>query len=102
MWNIKASAEEVSPTLPSPPVFATHQCRVSFTRDGKEEGSWDLHEERSQEHQEDGNVHGLEGDHDLLAAMGYYGAVQFDTRFRKIDFLFTPPMRPSSSYNHDV
>ena len=75
----------------SPPSFAGQKNRVEifFTRNGKREDGWDLHEERDQE-QDDGNVFGLEGGHDLLAAVGCFGGVDFETRFRREEWMFKP------------
>ncbi|EMC98925.1 hypothetical protein BAUCODRAFT_66048, partial [Baudoinia panamericana UAMH 10762] len=73
----------------SPPVYqgGTPRVDVFFTRNGKRDGAWDLHEERDRDATE-GNVYGLEGKHDLLAAVGCFGAVEFEVRFRKQDWLF--------------
>ncbi|KAK4542822.1 hypothetical protein LTR36_006198 [Oleoguttula mirabilis] len=62
---------------------------IFFTRNGKRDGGWDLHEEQDQE-QEEGDVTGLEGQHDLLAAVGCFGGVEFEVRFRKEEWLFKP------------
>lgn len=48
---------------------------VFFTLNGKLDGTgkgWNLHEERDQE-EDTGDVRGLEGDHDILAAVGVFG-----------------------------
>lgn len=52
-------------------------CEIFFTRNGKKEGGWDLHEERDRD-VEEGDVTGLEGRHDLLAAVGCFGGVEFE------------------------
>ncbi|OQO01976.1 hypothetical protein B0A48_12449 [Cryoendolithus antarcticus] len=65
------------------------RCEVFYTRNGKREGSWDLHEERDRD-QEEGDVTGLEGENDLLAAVGCFGGVQFEARFRKEEWKFRP------------
>ncbi|KAK5121226.1 hypothetical protein LTR85_005392 [Meristemomyces frigidus] len=62
---------------------------VFFTRNGKRDGGWDLHEERDRD-QEEGDVTGLEGQHDLLAAIGCFGSVEFEVRFRREEWLFKP------------
>ncbi len=46
--------------------------KVFFTRNGKVEGSWDLHEEIDVE---DGGVEGLEGDYDVYPSLGVFGGV---------------------------
>ncbi|KAI1850982.1 hypothetical protein JX266_003647 [Neoarthrinium moseri] len=52
---------------------------VFFTRDGREVGRWNLHEERDQER--DLTVEGLEGFHDLCAAIGVFDKVNFEIVF---------------------
>ena len=77
----------------SPPTYAGghNNCQVFFTRNGKKEGGWDLHEEL--DHEDDvGNVFGLEGRHDLLAAVGCFGGVEFEVRFSPPDWMFRPPV----------
>lgn len=63
------------------------RCEVFFTRNGVQEGKWDLHEETDQQ-QEGGDVRGLEGQHDLLAAVGCFGAVDFEVRFKPEEWRF--------------
>lgn len=60
---------------------------VFFTRNGRREGGWDMHEERDREVQE-GDVLGLEGDYDLFAAVGVFGACDFEMRFRPDEWLW--------------
>ncbi|KAI0601590.1 SPRY domain-containing protein [Biscogniauxia sp. FL1348] len=52
---------------------------VFLTRDGRETHSWDLHEERDTER--DTPVTGLEGFHDLCAAVGVFGRTAFEVVF---------------------
>jgi len=68
---------------------AKRQADVFFTRNGKRDGGWNLHEERDIE-QEAGNVIGLEGEHDLLAAVGCFGGVEFEVMFRREAWMFRP------------
>ncbi|KAK3705064.1 hypothetical protein LTR37_013431 [Vermiconidia calcicola] len=77
----------------SPPSYGSgkNRCDVFFTRNGKREGGWNLHEERDQE-QDGGNIFGLEGGHDLLAAVGCFGAVEIEVVFRREDWRFKPSM----------
>lgn len=56
---------------------------VFFTRNGRKEGGWDLHEERDRD-REEGDVFGLEGMHDILAAVGCFGRIEFEVRFRDV------------------
>jgi len=65
---------------------------VFFTRNGRLDGSgkgWNLHEERDQE-EDTGDVRGLEGDHDILAAVGVFGKVELEVRCRREDWAFKP------------
>ncbi|KAF7592832.1 hypothetical protein BBP40_012367 [Aspergillus hancockii] len=75
--------------LNSMPEHRDKKCRVNvfFTRNGKQVGSWDLHEEVDED---GGNVEGLEGDFDLYGAIGFFGGVDFETRFDQRDWLWKP------------
>ena len=62
--------------------------QVIFTRNGKREGGWDIHEEVDA-----GNefgVLGIDGSYDLFAAVGIFGAVKFQVRFPKEDWMWRP------------
>lgn len=61
---------------------------VFFTRDGKKVGGWNLHEEGDAE--EDLPVTGLEGFHDLLAAVGTFENVEFDIVFSEGEWMYRP------------
>ena len=77
----------------SPPQYANADARnkveVFFTRNGKRDGGWDLNEEKDKA-QDGGDVFGLQGERDLLAAVGVFGAVEFEVRFRMDNWLFRP------------
>lgn len=62
---------------------------VFFTREGERAGSWNLHEERDRD-DGGGGVEGLEGGSDLYAAIGMFGGVDFETRFRRDQWLYRP------------
>ena len=62
---------------------------VMFTRNGKRDGGWNLYEERDGE-VEEGEVEGLEGRHDLLAAVGVFGDVEFEVRCASDAWQFRP------------
>ncbi|KAK4551861.1 hypothetical protein LTR86_010857 [Recurvomyces mirabilis] len=64
-----------------------NRVEVFFTRNGKVEGGWDVHEERDRD-QEEGDVFGLEGEHDLLAAVGCFGGVEFEAKFREGEWMY--------------
>ncbi|KAH8905836.1 hypothetical protein BR93DRAFT_705336 [Coniochaeta sp. PMI_546] len=55
------------------------ETEVFFTREGRETGRWNLHEETDAE--QDLPVTGLEGYHDLAAAVGSFGDVSFEVVF---------------------
>ncbi|KAI2619021.1 hypothetical protein GGS26DRAFT_602217 [Hypomontagnella submonticulosa] len=55
------------------------RVQVFLTRDGVERGRWDLHEESDRE--QDLPVTGLEGYHDLCAAVGVFEKVAFEMVF---------------------
>ncbi|KAI2467078.1 hypothetical protein F4781DRAFT_403414 [Annulohypoxylon bovei var. microspora] len=57
--------------------------RIFLTRNGAEEGRWDLHEETDRE--QDLPVTGLEGYHDLCASVGFFEKVAFE-------FVFVPAL----------
>ena len=61
-----------------------------FTRDGKKEGSWNIHEERDTEDDAYG-VEGLEGELDLFPAVGVFGAAEWEVRFKEHEWLYRPP-----------
>jgi hypothetical protein len=73
------------------PVYAEGKpkCEVFFTRNGKHEAKWNLYEEKDRD-EEGGDVRGLEGEHDLLAAVGCFGAVDFEVRFQPGEWKFKP------------
>lgn len=58
---------------------------ISFTRNGQWTGGWELYEEVDAEA---GSVEGLEGDHDLYAAVGLFGGVDFDVCFDPAGWLW--------------
>lgn len=55
------------------------ETEVFYTREGREVGRWNLHEETDAE--QDLPVTGLEGYHDLAAAVGTFGGVAFEAVF---------------------
>jgi hypothetical protein len=77
----------------NPPAYGEQGVKldveVFFTRDGKKEASWNLHEERDEQDDPHG-VEGLEGMHDLFPAVGVFGAVAWDVRFREREWLYRP------------
>jgi len=61
---------------------------IFFTRNGKMDGRWNLHE--STDAIEDLPVIGLEGGHDLMASVGSFEAAEFEAVFKEKDWLFRP------------
>ncbi|KAM7209005.1 SPRY domain containing protein [Naviculisporaceae sp. PSN 640] len=61
---------------------------IFFTRQGREIGRWNLHEEGDSE--QDLPVTGLEGFHDLSCAIGTYTGVDFDIIFDPNNWLYRP------------
>lgn len=73
-----------------PPVHGDRvsmRCDVFFTRNGKKDNGWSLHEERPVD-ADAGDIDGLEGEHDLLAAVGVFGSVEFEAVFRSEEWLY--------------
>ncbi|KAF2458189.1 hypothetical protein BDY21DRAFT_302199 [Lineolata rhizophorae] len=64
------------------------EINVFFTRDGRREGGWDLHEELDERVLE--GTMGLEGECDLLAAIGVFGGVDFEVFFSEDDWWYKP------------
>lgn len=62
------------------------ETEVFYTREGKEVGRWNLHEETDAE--QDLPVVGLEGYHDLASAVGTYGEVAFEVVFEPGRWLY--------------
>jgi hypothetical protein len=61
---------------------------VFLTRDGRVDGSWNLHEEGDAV--EDLPVDGLEGYNDLFAAVGMFEVVEFEILFAEGVWMYRP------------
>jgi len=78
----------------SPPAYNAAPSRSSvmvgvfFTRDGKKDEGWDLHEELDATN--DLGVDGLEGNFDLYGAVGAFGGAAFEVSFNSRDWLWQP------------
>lgn len=59
---------------------------IFFTRNGREEGRWNLHEESDAE--QDLPVTGLEGHHDIVGAVGTFGETAFEVVFEREKWLY--------------
>lgn len=84
-------------TLPTdPPAYdnalkklkTTLAAEVFFTRNGHNEGGWDLHEELDAKL--DQETDGLDGTYDLFAAVGVYGGAEFEIKFKRENWLWLP------------
>ncbi|KAI9730713.1 MAG: hypothetical protein M1834_005682 [Cirrosporium novae-zelandiae] len=64
------------------------KVEVFFTRDGREDGGWNLDEELDQKL--DRGPDGLQGDFDLYAAIGVFGKVEFEAIFNSTEWLYRP------------
>ncbi len=77
---------------PPPQHGAPQQCpidtEVFFTRNGEMAGGWNLHEEGDAE--QDRPVTGLEGYHDLFAAVGTFEEAEFEVVFEERNWLYRP------------
>ena len=83
------SIPEAPPEYDAPPSTSSpFKVDVFFTRNGKREGGWDLHEELDAIN--DLDVDGLDGAYDLYGAIGIFGGVEFETRFKERDWLWQP------------
>jgi hypothetical protein len=61
---------------------------IFFTRDGRKDGGWNLHEEGDSE--QDLPVTGLEGFNDLYAAVGTFEGVEFEIVFNRGEWMYQP------------
>lgn len=62
------------------------KTRVSFTRNGREEGGWEADEERDAERDE--GIEGLQGELDMYPAVGVFGGIEAEIRLRREDWLY--------------
>ncbi|KAF2839437.1 hypothetical protein M501DRAFT_1011269 [Patellaria atrata CBS 101060] len=63
-------------------------AEVFFTRNGKKNGGWDLHEQLDEKII--GGVRGLEGDYDIVGAVGVFGGVDFEVIFQPGQWMYQP------------
>lgn len=64
------------------------QVEIFFTREGRRNGGWNLHEEVDGD--EEKPVFGLEGLNDLYAAVGVFEKVEFEIIFKPGDWMYRP------------
>ncbi|KAI9660029.1 MAG: hypothetical protein M1821_001381 [Bathelium mastoideum] len=65
------------------------KVEVFFTRNGKREGGWDVHEEKDR-YDKSGRVEGLEGMHDLCACVGMFGGSEFRIVLNPAEWKYHP------------
>ena len=75
-------------TTDSAPKRTQSKVEVFFTRNGKRDGSWNLHEELDKKR--DLPIDGLDGLFDLYGAVGVFGIVDFTVKFRREEWLWRP------------
>ncbi|KAL8963793.1 MAG: hypothetical protein Q9183_004952 [Haloplaca sp. 2 TL-2023] len=73
---------------PSSGHMSNIKVEVFFTRNGRKESGWNLHEELDA--QNDLGVEGLDGQFDLYAAVGLFGSVGFEVNFASHLWLWQP------------
>ncbi|KZF22098.1 hypothetical protein L228DRAFT_239112 [Xylona heveae TC161] len=69
-------------------------AKVFFTRNGRLDGSWDLHEEIDSKKDLSGTA-GLDGGFDIFAAVGVYGGVEFEVDFNPATWVWKGMRGPS-------
>ena len=67
---------------------ATLNGQVIFTRNGQRDGGWDIHEQLDAG--TEFGVLGIDGTYDLFGAVGVFGEVEFEVRFCREDWMWTP------------
>lgn len=72
----------------APKAGSNIDVEVFFTRNGRREGGWNLHEELDAK--EDLGVDGLDGQFDLYGAVGVFGGVDFEVKFKREEWLWRP------------
>ncbi|KAF2155312.1 hypothetical protein K461DRAFT_266596 [Myriangium duriaei CBS 260.36] len=84
-----SAGEVVGVGMTFTPSLAGTRVECFLTREGRKVGSWDLHEERDAGDQV-GDPRGLGGERDICAAIGFWGATEFEFRARRDEWLFRP------------
>ncbi|MCJ1253611.1 hypothetical protein MMC24_001423 [Lignoscripta atroalba] len=87
--GISFSIPDTPPEYGAPPTAATiSKAEVFFTRNGRKDGGWNLHEELDGDNEF--GVLGLDGQFDLYGAVGIFGGVEFEVSFNSRDWLWQP------------
>lgn len=66
------------------------EVEIFLTRNGFEEAKWDLHEPVDADMDQPGGVYGLEGDRNLHAAVGVFGACEVEVIFSRHNWSVIP------------
>ncbi|KFY59625.1 hypothetical protein V496_05624 [Pseudogymnoascus sp. VKM F-4515 (FW-2607)] len=85
---LKPKKSEAPPAYGEPQPSEVVDVEIFLTREGEKVGQWDLHEEADAD--QDRPVTGLEGGHDLFAAVGTFDEAAFEVRFDAKDWLYVP------------
>ncbi|GAM83139.1 hypothetical protein ANO11243_011250 [Dothideomycetidae sp. 11243] len=81
--------------------WGKNQVECFLTREGQKAGSWNLWEERDANDGDLGDPVGLGGDRDLHGMVGLFGAVEFEFRANKDEWLYRPDTNWDAQ-GHDV
>ncbi|MCJ1480525.1 hypothetical protein MMC06_000680 [Schaereria dolodes] len=84
-FSIPETPPEYGASLTEPSIS---RAEVFFTRNGRTDGTWDLHEELDKDNEF--GVLGLDGQFDLYGAVGVFGGIEFEVRFNSRDWLWQP------------
>ncbi|KFX95510.1 hypothetical protein V490_03810, partial [Pseudogymnoascus sp. VKM F-3557] len=87
---LKPKKSEAPPSYGEPQPRDVVDVEIFLTRQGEKVGAWDLHEEADAD--QDRPVTGLEGGHDLFAAVGTFDEAAFEVRFDSKDWMYVPSM----------
>ncbi|KFY38125.1 hypothetical protein V494_04507, partial [Pseudogymnoascus sp. VKM F-4513 (FW-928)] len=85
---LKPKKSDAPPAYGEPQPSEVVDVEIFMTKEGEKVGSWDLHEEADAS--QDRPVTGLEGGHDLFAAVGTFDEAAFEVRFDSKDWMYVP------------
>ncbi|ELR08437.1 hypothetical protein GMDG_00501 [Pseudogymnoascus destructans 20631-21] len=85
---LKPKKSDAPPSYGEPQPREVVDVEIFLTREGEKVGQWDLHEEADAS--QDRLVTGLEGGHDLFAAVGTFEEASFEVRFDSKDWMYVP------------
>jgi hypothetical protein len=80
--------DATSDFAPSPTEGMSLKGEVFFTRNGTRDGGWDIHEELDADNEF--GILGLDGGFDLFAAIGIFGEVAFEIKFKCAEWSWRP------------